>query len=205
MTGVQSSVRGTRVWLFSHHPIATFLQGFQIYLPLFQMLWVCTSGTGVLGWCPRDTTVSWFIWRYDKMLCSRCDEWGRITFLHFVATMACFFLHRNEPFIKKRSIFTNPWLISLSIVSLVAICLQIAYGFHYKIIWFPWPSIKQYMLVSVHTSQFEINKHNDLILKARLKINICIYAYPHTCERYFLLPYFTRLVMLALHVIRKQI
>jgi len=60
------------------------------------------------------------------------------------------------------------------------------------------------MLVSVHTSQFEINKHNDLILKARLKINICIYAYPHTCERYFLLPYFTRLVMLALHVIRKQ-
>ena len=99
---------------FSHCSLAIFLQGFQIYLPLFQMLWVCTSGTGVLGWCPRDTTVSWFIWRYDKMLCSRCDEWGRITFLHFVATMACFFLHRNKSFIKNEVFFTAVPLTDLS-------------------------------------------------------------------------------------------
>jgi len=85
MTEVQSSVQGKHVWLFSHCPLASFLPVFQVYFPLSQVLWVCTAGTGVLGWCPRNTTFSWFIWGYDKMLCSRCDERGRINFLSCVA------------------------------------------------------------------------------------------------------------------------
>lgn len=52
------------------------LQAIHAYLLLWQVLRICTLNIGVLGRCSRNTLLSWFVWRPNKVLCCRCNEWG---------------------------------------------------------------------------------------------------------------------------------